>query len=216
MFRRITSGMKLARALDDLLEKGLQWAWRHRKILAATLAVLVAAWALEMVQGEDPADPPETRAVLSLEAAGPERLVEQLCNRLWVDKAPRGHQDRFHMYFFLRPSATRSQPGPEGPRPIGVHITFHSATWRVQEFFTWEARDGKLALRFYDPKVKTVSPVKLKEFDGKDFDLALELRRDPQAKGTTGRYFRLKERAAAWLPTPGELAGMLAKLPEPR
>lgn len=174
--------MKLLSKLDDALEQALKWAWRNRGVLVVAGGLLLAGWALNT---EEVA--PEPERVASIEAeAGDELLNKELFGRLWIDKAPQSHKDKFRMYFFLN----------DERHPIGVHLTFHSMTYRVQEFFGHEVRGKKITFNFPDPGVKPSTKVAMKKIDKKHFDMKMVMDTDPQAKGVKYSYIRLKEQAA--------------------
>ncbi len=192
--------------LDDQAEKALKWLWRHRKLVGAVLAVAVAAWAIGATDDSEP-PPDEARAAL-VESAGEVLGIDQVVNRLWVDRVPKSKDDKVRMYFLLQ---------KKGAHPLGVHITFHSLTWRVQEFFFWKADKNNLELQFFDPEVTAKTCGKLEPVKGDEHvDMRLTLGNDPQTKGAKYTYFRLKERGAAGsLPPVDQLAAMLESLPVP-
>jgi hypothetical protein len=173
--------MKILKQIDDLMEKALQWAWRHRKALGAGLAVLLAAWALG---GREPDASPEARPQQVFSRQG-EVLAGALVDRLWIDRLPKGPRDSFRLYFFLR------------RHPVGVHVVFHSATYRTQEFFGHQLKGKQITFDFPDPGVKPTSKVRF-EAVKKDphFDMKMTLARDPQSKGMKFSYFRLKKEEA--------------------
>lgn len=175
--------MNILTRLDNGLERFLQWMWRHRKALGAALAVLVAAYALGGLDAEEePGPSPKASAILVAEEAPTSALYE----RLWIDHLPRGHKDSFRMYFFLK------------RHPVGVHLLFHSATYRTQEFFQYELKGKQVTFDFPDPGVKPSSKVRFENVKGDPhFDMKVTLERDPQTKGVEYSYFRLKQEAAA-------------------
>lgn len=182
MLRKMSGTMSLLEALDDGIERLLQWGWRHRKALAAGLGLLVAAWA---VGGGSEAPPPqdEVQVVASAEDAGPD--AGELFDRLWVDHIPKNHKDSFRMYFFLK------------AHPVGVHLIFHSMTYRTQEFFMHEVKGKEIRFNFPDPGVKPVTKAGFEAVKGdKHFDMKMTLSHDPQAKGVPYSYHRLKKEAS--------------------
>jgi hypothetical protein len=174
--------MNLLTRIDNALEKFLQWLWRNRKALGAALAVLVAAYALGGLDSE-PAPEAGNRAGLGQSQENP---AGALYERLWIDHLPKGHKDSFRMYFFLK------------RQPVGVHLIFHSSTYRTQEFFQHEIQGKKITFHFPDPGVKPVAKARFEKVTGDvHFDSKMTLDRDPQAKGAEYSYFRLKKEAAA-------------------
>lgn len=174
--------MKLLSKLDEALEQGLKWAWRNRRVLVVAAGLLLAGWAMT---ADEAAPEPERVAAIAVEASD-ELLGEELFGRLWIDKAPQSHKDKFRMYFFLK----------DDKHPIGVHLTFHSMTYRVQEFFAHDVKGKKIHFHFPDPGVKPSTKVAMKKIDKQHFDMKMVMETDPQAKGVKYSYLRLKERAA--------------------
>lgn len=171
--------MKLLSKMDDALEQGLKWAWRNRGAIAVAGGLLLAGWALS---ADDVA--PEPEHVAAAEAvASDEILKNDLYGHLWIDHAPKGHKDKFRMYFFLE----------NEKHPIGVHLTFHSMTYRVQEFFGHDVQGKTIHFNFPDPGVKPSTKVAMKAIDKEHFDRKMTLETDPQAKGVKYSYLRIRE-----------------------
>lgn len=174
--------MNLLTRIDNALEKALQWLWRNRKAVGAALAILVAAYALGGVDEPPAEDPAPSRVVV----AAQEEIAGSLLDRLWIDHLPKGHKDSFRMYFFLK------------RQPVGVHLIFHSATYRTQEFFRHEIKGKKVSLEFPDPGVRAQTKVRFRRVDSDPhFDMKMTLDRDPQTKGVEYSYFRVKQEAVA-------------------
>ena len=171
--------MKLLSKLDDALEQALKWAWRNRGVLVVAGGLVLAGWALS---DEDVAPEPE-RAVAIQSEASDEILKSDLFGHLWIDQVPKSHKDKFRMYFFL----------DNEEHPIGVHLTFHSMTYRVQEFFGHAIKGKKIHFNFPDPGVKPSSKVAMKKIDREHFDRKMTLETDPQAKGVKYSYLRVRE-----------------------
>jgi len=174
--------MSFLARLDSILEKFLQWLWRNRKALGAALAVLVAAYAVGSLGSE-----PTPRGVLVAEASElQETAAGAIFERLWIDHLPKGQKDGFRAYFFLK------------RHPVGVHLLFHSATYRTQEFFQHEVKGKKVTFLFPDPGVKATAKVSFQNVSGDHhFDMKMTLDRDPQTKGAEYSYYRLKKAAAS-------------------
>lgn len=161
--------------LDELLERGLRGAWRHRTALGAALVLGVAAWGVSR--------PAQEAEDLALEAGAPvETMARDLADHAWIDRFPKDPRDKFRIYFFA------SQD------PIGVHLTFHGQVYWVQEVFRYGAGDGRIGFEFFDPQVKMKTKVQIKKVkDREHVDRVMHLAADPHAKGARYRYLRLKK-----------------------
>lgn len=186
---------KMLRALDELLDRALQWAWRHRRALGALAGLVVAVWVAAGPDEAEVEDPAPGEAVVEVAGVDLQGKLDKITNHLWVDRLPKNKDQTFRMYFLLNKK--------DAPK-IGVHITFHSMTYRTQEFFTWEAKKKALTLQYFDPEVKakvgvaTLKPIK----DKQHVDMKLVLDRDPQVKGVRYGYLRLKQDSARALGLP--------------
>lgn len=171
----------LFQTLDDLLERLLRWVFRNGKALSIGLALVFGVWALFATNTEEATEPePASLATLSEEIE-----AKELYGSLWIDKMPKGHKDSYRLYFFLK-----------GDHPIGVHILFHSMTYRTQEFFMHEVKGRQIALKYPDPGVVAKTKFKIQKVRGKGpFDRKLSLERDPQTKGVAYEYFRVEPEA---------------------
>ncbi len=175
--------MKLLKTLDELFERLLAWAWKNRQALMAVFALCLAGWAL---QGED-VEEPKTQQIRdeASEEVGP--LGPNLLDRLWVDKIPTSHNDSMRMYFLL---------GKNKKHPIGVHLIFHTMTYRTQEFFTHKVSGKKVTFNFATPNVKVTTKVKTSKVKHEHFDMKAVFVNDPQTKGASYTYYRLKNQEA--------------------
>lgn len=173
--------MKLLRRLDETLERLLHWGWRNRRALGLVSALALAGWGV--MSAGDEAEPTPAPAAAVAEAAG----LGDLFDQLWVDKLPKSSTDTFRMYFFLK----------RGGEKIGVHLIFHSMTYRTQEFFGYEAKGDTLALKFRDPDVTAKTKIKIAKHSARHFDRKATFAADPQTKGVSYTYYRIKQRAAA-------------------
>ena len=168
----------MLKAADDVAERVLfdhvLGSWRGRTLMVAALAT---AWLVTAHPVRHPA--PAATPALASDASDTQDI--KLLRRPWIDKRPKDYRDRFTVYQFTSDELTDGMF--LGATVAGIPVKY------VVEINGFRVKGDQIAFWFPADDSKTASGYKVTREKNGNFDLKLELSRDPRHGNRPHTYY---------------------------